>query len=156
MSRQGVPDYLVTMRKPGENPERVGHTPEEFPVQLWQQYASPVWMDINPSDTLQYRSAREHNDERHICPLQLEVIRRAIKLWTNPGDTIWSPFAGIGSEGYVALEMGRRFIGSELKPSYYRQSCKNLGRALSINVGLFAGSGEEEDESEEEFDEEIA
>jgi len=156
MSRQGVPDYLVTMRKPGENPERVGHTPEEFPVQLWQQYASPVWMDINPSDTLQYRSAREHNDERHICPLQLEVIRRSVKLWTNPGDIVWSPFAGIGSEGYVALEMGRRFIGSELKPSYYRQSCKNLDRALSINVGLYAGSGEEEDESEEEFDEEIA
>ena len=143
MSRQGVPDYLVTMRKPGENPERVGHTPEEFPVQLWQQYASPVWMDINPSDTLQYRSAREHNDERHICPLQLEVIRRAVKLWTNPGDTVWSPFAGIGSEGFVALEMGREFIGSELKPSYYRQACRNLERALSITRGLFADESDE-------------
>ena len=84
-------------------------------MQLWQQYASPIWMDINPSDTLQYRSAREHNDERHICPLQLEVIRRAVKLWTNPGDTVWSPFAGIGCEGFVALEMGRKFLGSELK-----------------------------------------
>lgn len=148
MSRQGVPDYLVTMRKPGDNPERVGHTAEEFPVQLWQQYASPVWMDINPSDTLQYRSAREHNDERHICPLQLEVIRRAVKLWTNPGDTVWSPFAGIGSEGFVALEMGRKFIGSELKPSYYRQACKNLQRALSANAGLFAGADEESDLAE--------
>ena len=138
MSRQGVPDYLVTMRKPGDNPERVQNTNETFPVQLWQQYASPVWMDINPSDTLQYRSAREHDDERHICPLQLEVIRRAIKLWSNPGDTVWSPFAGIGSEGFVALEMGRRFLGSELKASYYRQACKNLGSAASINQGLFA------------------
>jgi DNA modification methylase len=139
MSRQGVPDYLVTMRKPGDNPERVTNDNETFPVQLWQQYASPVWMDINPSDTLQYRSAREHNDERHICPLQLEVIRRAVKLWTNPGDLVWSPFAGIGSEGHVALEMGRQFIGSELKRSYFEQACRNLNRALSINYGLFAG-----------------
>ena len=138
MSRQGVPDYLVTMRKPGENPEAIAHTKEEFPVELWQNYASPVWMDINPSDTLQYRSAREHEDERHICPLQLEVIRRAIKLWTNPGDTVWSPFAGIGSEGFVALEMGRKFIGSELKPSYFRQCHKNLAAALSASTGLFA------------------
>jgi hypothetical protein len=138
MSRQGIPDYLVTMRKPGDNPQRVEHTGEDFPVQLWQQFASPVWMDINPSDTLQYRSAREHNDERHICPLQLEVIRRAVKLWSNPGDVVWSPFAGIGSEGFVALEMGRRFLGSELKPSYYQQACRNLGNALSASTGLFA------------------
>jgi hypothetical protein len=129
MSRQGVPDYLVTMRKPGENPERVTHTNEDFPVQLWQNYASPVWMDINPSETLQFRSAREHDDERHICPLQLEVIRRALKLWTNPGDTVFSPFAGIGSEGYCALQAQRKFIGAELKPSYWRQACINLGRA---------------------------
>ena|ERR1700677_1607343 len=87
------------------------------------------------------------NDERHICPLQLEVIRRAVKLWTNPGDTVWSPFAGIGSEGFVALEMGRRFIGSELKRSYYEQACRNLKRALSINSGLFVE--EVEDEIEE-------
>lgn len=148
MSRQGVPDYLVTMRKPGDNPERVTHTNETFPVQLWQQYASPVWMDINPSDTLQYRSAREHNDERHICPLQLEVIRRAIKLWSNPGDVVWSPFAGIGSEGFVALEMGRKFLGSELKRSYYGQACRNLNNALSASTGLFANV---EDEAEEEI-----
>ena len=139
MSRQGVPDYLVTMRKPGENLEPIAHTPEEFPVQEWQKLASPIWMDINPSDTLQYRSAREHNDERHICPLQLEVIRRALKLWSNPGDLVWSPFAGIGSEGVISLEMGRRFIGSELKPSYFRQAHKNLSAALSASTGLFAG-----------------
>jgi hypothetical protein len=143
MSRQGVPDYLVTMRKPGVNPEAVAHTNEDFPVQLWQQYASPVWMDINPSDTLQYRSAREHNDERHICPLQLEVIRRAVKLWSNPGDVVWSPFAGIGSEGFVALEMGRKFLGSELKRSYYEQACRNLNNALSKSTGLFAELEEE-------------
>jgi superfamily II DNA or RNA helicase len=150
MARQGVPDYLVTMRKPGENPERVAHTSEEFPVQLWQQYASPIWMDINPSDTLQYRSAREHNDERHICPLQLEVIRRAVKLWTNPGDTVWSPFGGIGSEGFVALEMGRKFIASELKRSYWQQMCRNLGRALSASAGLFAGVDDSDDEGSSE------
>ena len=131
MSRQGIPDYLVTMRKPGENPERVTHTNESFPVQLWQKYASPIWMDINPSDTLTYREAREHNDERHICPLQLQVIERAIELWTNPGDKVFSPFAGIGSEGYVALKMGRYFIGSELKESYWNQACKNLRLAKS-------------------------
>lgn len=138
MSRQGVPDYLVTMRKPGDNPERVGHTAEDFPVELWQQYASPVWMDINPSDTLQFRSAREHNDERHICPLQLQVIERALKLWSNPGDTVFSPFTGIGSEGYVALQMGRKFIGAELKPSYWRQACLNLENAMRQNNSLFA------------------
>jgi DNA modification methylase len=126
MSRQGIPDYLITMRKPGVNPEPIAHTPEEFPVSLWQNYASPVWMDINPSDTLQYRSARENEDEKHICPLQLEVIRRALKLWTNPGDTVLSPFAGIGSEGYVAIQEGRKFIGAELKASYYGQAVKNL------------------------------
>lgn len=125
MSRQGVPDYLVTMRKPGENPERVSHTNEDFPVELWQRYASPVWMDINPSDTLQKESAREHEDERHICPLQLEVIRRALKLWSNPGDWVWSPFTGIGSEGHVALEQGRKFFGSELKRSYWQQAVAN-------------------------------
>jgi hypothetical protein len=132
-SRQGIPDYLITMRKPGDNPEPVSHTERDFPVGVWQNYASPVWSDINPSDTLQYRSAREHDDERHICPLQLEVIRRALKLWTNPNDVVLSPFAGIGSEGYVALEEGRRFIGAELKESYYKQAIKNLGYAGSMD-----------------------
>jgi len=129
MSRQGIPDYLVTMRKPGENPDRVSHTNESFPVSTWQRYASPVWMDINPSNTLQYRSAREHNDEKHICPLQLEVIQRALELWTNPNDLVLSPFAGIGSEGYEAIKMGRRFIGIELKFSYYHQARANLESA---------------------------
>ena len=129
ISRQGIPDFLVTMRKPGENPDRVTKAPEDFPVSLWQQYASPVWMDINPSDTLQYRSAREDNDERHICPLQLEVIRRAVRLWTNPGDLVLDPFAGIASTGDVALSLGRRFIGTELKRSYYEQAWKNCEHA---------------------------
>jgi DNA modification methylase len=119
------------MRKPGDNPERVTHTNETFPVQLWQKYASPIWMDIDPSDTLTYREAREHNDERHICPLQLQVIERAIELWTNPGDKVFSPFAGIGSEGYIALKNGRYFIGVELKESCWIQACKNLRAANS-------------------------
>lgn len=133
MSRQGIPDYLVTMRKPGKNEEPISHTSEEFPVSLWQRYASPVWMDINPSDTLQHRSAREEDDEKHICPLQLEVIRRALKLWTNPGDTVFSPFTGIGSEGYVAIQEGRRFVGAELKRSYYEQAARNLREADPAN-----------------------
>lgn len=125
MSRQGIPDYLVTMRKPGENTEPVSHTNETFPVQVWQKYASPIWTDINPSDTLQATSARDEKDERHICPLQLTVIRRALNLWTNPGDTVLTPFLGIGSEAYVALELGRRAIGIELKPSYFKQAVRN-------------------------------
>jgi hypothetical protein len=129
MSRQGIPDYLVTMRKPGDNPERVSHTDESFPVDVWQQYASPVWMDINPSDTLQRESAREHNDERHICPLQLQVIQRALELWSNSNDVVFSPFAGIGSEGYQSIKMGRRFVGVELKESYFKQACLNLKAA---------------------------
>lgn len=126
LSRQGIPDYLITMRKPGENPEPITHTPDDFPVDLWQKYASPVWMDINPNETLQYRSARENNDERHICPLQLEVIRRGIKLWSNRGDLILSPFAGIGSEGHEAVIADRRFIGIELKESYFNCAVNNL------------------------------
>ena len=127
MCRQGIPDYLITVRTPGEQAQRVTHT--DYPVELWQKVASPVWMDINPSDTLQYRSAREHDDERHICPLQLEVIRRGIQLWTNPGDIVLSPFMGIGSEGFVALELSRKFVGVELKKSYYEQATRNLDMA---------------------------
>ncbi len=143
MSRQGVPDYLITMRKPGDNAEPVTHsgTGDDMPVQMWQRYASPVWMDIDPSDTLQHRSAREDEDERHICPLQLEVIRRALKLWSNPGDTVLSPFMGIASEGHAALSMGRKFIGAELKRSYYDQAVRNLSAAseeTSRQRSLFA------------------
>jgi DNA modification methylase len=129
MCRQGIPDYLVTMRKAGDNPERVGHTAQEFPVEVWQRYASPVWMDINATKTLQYQSARDNEDEKHICPLQLEVIERAIALWTNPGDIVLSPFMGIGSEGFVALQQQRRFIGIELKESYFKQAKRNLHNA---------------------------
>ena len=126
ISRQGIADYLVTMRKPGVNTNPVTKTPDGFPVDLWQEYASPVWMNINPSNTLQRESAREDDDERHICPLQLEVIERAVMLWSNPGDVVLSPFAGIGSEGFVSLKLGRKFIGVELKDSYYKQACANL------------------------------
>lgn len=146
MSRQGIPDYLVTFRKPGDNVERVtkvappgGSTYKharnvpvnEFPVDLWQQYASPVWMDINPSDTLTKESAREHADERHIAPLQVEVVERAIRLWSNEDDIVLSPFAGIGTEGYQAVKMGRRFKGVELKESYWNQACINLATVES-------------------------
>lgn len=140
MCRQGIPDYLITMRAPGDNPERVTHTREGYPVDLWQKVASPVWMDIDPSDTLQYVSAREHNDERHICPLQLEVIRRGVELWTNPGEFVLSPFAGIGSEGYVSLQMDRKFVGVELKESYYRQAARNLQQAHVGTQDLFAAT----------------
>ena len=140
MSRQGLPDYIVTVRKPGENPERITHTDESFPVGVWQNYASPVWMDIRQSDTLQRKSARAEKDERHICPLQLEVIQRCIELWTNPNDIVFDPFGGIGSTAYVALLMGRRAISSELKDSYFEQMKNNVEVALNsekmiCNVG---------------------
>jgi len=133
MSRQGIPDYLVAMRKPGDNPERVTHTNESFPVSVWQKYASPIWTDINPSDTLQATSCRDEKDEKHICPLQLTVIRRALNLWTNEGDTVLSPFMGIGSEGVVALEGGRKFVGVELKPTWYEQAVRNCASAVAVD-----------------------
>ena len=139
MSRQGIPDYLVTMRAPGEAAQRVRHDPEDYPVDLWQRVASPIWTDINPNDTLQHRSAREHDDERHIAPLQLEVIRRGISLWSNPGDTVLTPFGGIGSEAYVALELGRNAIAVELKASYFRQLVGNLAAAVTTaSADLFS------------------
>ena len=138
MCRQGIADYLVTMRKPGDNPEKITHTNESFPVQVWQNYASPVWMDINPSNTLQRTSAREEKDEKHICPLQLDVIKRGINLWTNPNDIVFTPFMGIGSEVYQALKMGRRGIGIELKESYYNQAVINCENAeKSADNSLF-------------------
>jgi DNA modification methylase len=152
LCRQGIPDYLVTMRKPGKNPEPVTHPhgfdrwigPSErepkaarkldpavnkYSHYVWQNYASPVWFDIDPGDTLQKKSARDEDDSRHICPLQLTVIRRAVELWSNPGDVVLSPYAGIGSEGYVSLQEGRRFVGAELKDTYYRQAVANLKNA---------------------------
>lgn len=159
MSRQGIPDYLVVMRKPGDNPDPVNHYRDEkeceevckaagldyetesekiFPVQKWQQYASPVWMDVNPTRTLNFRDGKDEDDVKHICPLQLDVIERAIDLWTNPNDLVFSPFTGIGSEAYTAVNMGRRFIGSELKPSYYGQALKNMEHASSKTQDLFS------------------
>lgn len=126
MSRMGIPDYVLTFRKPGTNAEPVAHTKDEFPVSVWQKWASPVWDDIDQSDTLNFRAARADDDERHICPLQLEVIRRCIHLWSNPGDTVLTPFGGIGSEGYVAVQEGRKAVLVELKESYFAQLCKNM------------------------------
>ena len=184
MSRQGIPDYLVTMRKPGKNDEAVAGLLEYFAgdtweddarfdeacreawhaqaeptikdrmpyetfksIFVWQRYASPVWMDINPSNTLQYRSAREHNDERHICPLQLQVIERALQLWTNPSDLVFSPFAGIGSEGHeVVPALGAGSLDSNSKESYYRQMVRNLEYAekhAGSQGTLFAPESEE-------------
>jgi superfamily II DNA or RNA helicase len=138
MCRQGIPDYLVTMRKPGENRDRIEHTADEFPVDLWQKIASPVWTDINASRTLQYRSARDDDDERHICPLQLDVIERSLMLWSREGDLVFSPFAGIGSEGYCAIKMNRRFIGAELKRSYWQLAARTLQAAEQEQDDLFA------------------
>lgn len=164
MCRQGLPDYLITMRKPGDNPEHVAHpdgldrffgedepqVPKKEPEltdsrqhkdiamsevdpvyshHVWRRYASPVWMDIRQSNTLNGKKAREDQDERHICPLQLDVIRRGIELWSNPGDIVMDPFAGIGSTLYVALDMGRRGLGVELKESYYRTAVENCEEA---------------------------
>ena len=149
MSRQGIPDYLVTMRKPGDNQNRVSGEFEyyigedepdksgRYSINVWQNYASPVWMDINPSNTLSYRRARDKKDERHICPLQLDVIERAVQMWSNEGDTIMSPFMGIGSEGYVAIKRNRKFIGFELKESYFKQAIENLTVAISERESKF-------------------
>ena len=130
-SRGGMPDYLITFVKPGDNLIPVEHTEDEFPLSQWQDWASPVWMDIKQSNVLNVKLAREEKDERHLCPLQLDVIERAVIMWSNPGDVIFSPFMGIGSEGYVSLKLGRKFIGTELKESYWSQACKNLSEAAA-------------------------
>lgn len=131
MCRQGIADYLVTFRKPGDNTKPIKHTNETFPVEKWQNYASPVWMDINQTNTLNKRSAKDERDEKHICPLQLDVIERAIDLWTAPGDVVFTPFMGIGSETYQALKMDRNAIGIELKESYFEQAVNNCDNALN-------------------------
>jgi hypothetical protein len=171
MSRQGIADYLCVFRKPGKNPEPVcrnenarfssyvgtdGPTsspdddPRRYSIDVWQRYASPVWFDIDQSRTLQYTTARSEDDERHICPLQLDVIERAIDLWSNPGDLVASPFMGIGSEGVGAMTCRdatgalkpRRFIGAELKASYFQNAVKNLQaaepNAPGSQIGMFA------------------
>ena len=137
MSRMGLPDYVVTMRKPGDAEVRVTHG-DDLPVHMWQKYASPIWDDIDQGRTLNRLPARDENDEKHMCPLQLDVIERCIHLWTNKDDLIFSPFTGIGSEGYCAVRMGRRFIGSELKPQYWELACKNIDDAETEQKDLFS------------------
>lgn len=129
MSRVGIPDYVLVFRKDGERTNPVTNT--ELPVDLWQKYASPVWMDIDYGDTLQgYRNAKDEKDEKHIAPLQLQTIQRLIHLYSNPGDTVLTPFMGIGSEVYQAVKMGRKGIGFELKESYYEMAKKNIASAI--------------------------
>lgn len=163
ISGQGLADYIVTFRKPGENPDPVdgmfdcyrgsdepasvesrmngGKSEADalkwYSIEVWQRYASPVWMDINQTRTLQYRGGRDEKDEQHISPLQLDVIERCIDLWSNPGDTVLTPFLGIGSEVYGAVTMGRKGIGIELKPSYFAQAKRNLAQAKADMGGLF-------------------
>ncbi len=128
-SRMGMADYLHFYRKPGDNAEPVGHKPANFPVEQWQQWASPVWIDIRQTNTLNVAVAREDKDERHLCPLQLDLIERALTMYSNPGDVVLSPFMGIGSEGFVSLQQKRKFIGIELKESYWKTACRNLDAA---------------------------
>lgn len=138
-SRQGLPEYLVVFRKwaeEGEEVQPVTHTYESFPLADWQEYASPVWMDMRETDVLNANGARGANDEKHICPMPLDITKRATRLWSNPGDTVLSPFMGIGSEGFCALSMRRRFIGVELKDTYFRQAVENL-RGASAQTDLF-------------------
>lgn len=161
LSGQGLADYIVTFRKPGDNPDPVagcfdryigaGEGPDFskyttdtdgrnwYSIEVWQRYASPVWMDISQTRTLQYRAAREVNDEAHISPLQLDVIERCIELWSNPGDTVLTPFLGIGSEVYGAVRLGRRGVGIELKPSYFAQAVKNIRSVERDGGDLFDG-----------------
>jgi DNA modification methylase len=139
MSRMGLPDYVVTMRKPGDADSRVTHG-DDLPVALWQRYASPIWDDIDQGRTLNKLPARTENDEKHMCPLQLDVIERCIHLWTNRGDVVFSPFTGIGSEGYCAVKMGRRFIGIELKPQYWDLAVQNISDAKKDQQDLFSSS----------------
>lgn len=160
MSGQGLADYIVSFRKPGDNPEPIaggfdryigdGQEPDRskyttpmdgrnwYSIEVWQRYASPVWTDINQTRTLQYRGGRDEKDEVHISPLQLDVIERCIDLWSNPGDSVLTPFLGIGSEVYCAVNMGRKGIGIELKPSYFIQAVKNIAQLDNQNAGLFA------------------
>lgn len=136
-SRVGMPDYVCVFRAPGENTEPVGQDSRKFPVDQWQQWASPVWMDIRQTDTLNVRQAKENKDEKHICPLQLGLIERAMMLWSNPGDVVLSPFMGIGSEGFVSMKLRRRFVGVELKEAYFRVATRNLLAAEAGAVDLF-------------------
>lgn len=148
MSRAGLPDYLLAFRAPGDNVRPIMHaeglrayagkndpggTGEGRSHNIWRAYASPVWMDIRQTLTLNVKAARDSKDEKHLCPLQLDVIDRVMVLWSNPGETVLTPFMGVGSEVYGALCAGRKGIGIELKPSYYRQAEKNVAAAREGN-----------------------
>jgi hypothetical protein len=136
-SRGGMPDYLMTFIKPGDNAEPIAHTPQDFPLDQWQEWASPVWMTVNQTNVLNVAAVRSPEDEKHLCPLQLDVIDRAVIMWSNPGDVVLSPFGGIGSEGVQSLKQGRKAFIIELKEAYWKQSCRNL-HATSAQGDLFA------------------
>ncbi len=140
-SRVGMPDYLLVFKAPGDNPEPVGQDAKLFPVEQWQKWASPVWMDIRQTDTLNAAVARESADERHCCPLQHGVIEKALRLWSNPGDVVLSPFMGIGSEGVGAIKLKRKFVGVELKKAYWETAVKYLKEAERNAVDLFDLAG---------------
>lgn len=165
MSRAGLPDYLISFRHPGTNKNPVSHgegfdrfwgtnEPTERGVKyshnVWRKYASPVWMDINQTNTLNRAEGRDEKDEKHICPLQLDVIARGIDLWTIEGDVVFTPFAGIGSEVYQAVVMKRKGIGIELKDSYFRAAVSNLRRAEKKAVEKTLFDFEAEDVQPEE------
>lgn len=136
-SRMGLPEYVLMFRKwsatdgDAELVQPVRHTKETFPLQQWQKWASPVWMDIDQTNVLNVQQAREDRDEKHMCPLQLDVIERCLVLYSNKGDVVFSPFAGIGSEGVMSLRAGRKFIGTELKGSYFHHAARNLRDAVT-------------------------
>ena len=136
-SRVGMPDYMLFFRKDQENPDPVTHDPKDLPVGMWQELASPVWMQVNQTKVLNGRMAKGQEDERHICPLQLDVIERCLTLYSNPGDLVLDPFNGIGSTGYQAVKMGRRYIGVELKPEYAHQAARFLEQAEGQSASLF-------------------
>jgi DNA modification methylase len=136
-SRVGMPDYMLFFRKDEPNPDPITHDPEDLPVSMWQELASPVWMRVNQTNVLNGRQARGDQDERHICPLQLDTIERCITLYSNPGDVVMDPFNGIGSTGYQAVKMGRKYVGIELKPEYARQAAKFLEQAEGSAATLF-------------------
>lgn len=146
-SRVGMPDYLLVFRAPGENADPVGHSRTELPVERWQKLASPVWFDVRQTYTINSSNVtglplpKSDQDERHVCPLQIDVIENALFLWSNPGDVVLSPFMGVGSEGFVSLKNGRRFVGVELKPEYFKQACRHLDHAERNAASLFS-SGE--------------
>jgi len=136
-SRTGMADYLLIFRKDGDNPKPIEHAPSDFPLDQWQEWASPVWMTVDQTRVLNVAAARDAQDERHLCPLQLDVIDRALVMWSNPGDVVLSPFMGIGSEGVQSVTHGRRFVGVELKESYFRQAVKYL-EGVDRQEGLFS------------------